>query len=210
MTSSEFKHLPVVTAVLKDNDQKTPLFKQLAAKLDKAGPKVAAPPVHAKPSKANILAVLNKQLQHMESTEKHAEEMHMKVMKLLNEEEAKQTARNSTQGARHTMRLMKGEQHQYSKDSALAHRNLLTLRDAISAVQRGDAAAVKRAINTMTGLMNAMEAHRNGFLVLVELGHQVEGSDCPYCVAQCVEKCHTVGNSYQSCLEQCADAGRGQ
>mmetsp|Transcript_5190 Transcript_5190/g.12281 ORF Transcript_5190/g.12281 Transcript_5190/m.12281 type:complete len:371 (+) Transcript_5190:67-1179(+) len=32
--------------------------------------------------------------------------------------------------------------------------------------------------------------------------------DCPYCVEQCIEKCHSGGGKFSGCLTKCADAGK--
>eukprot|EP00397_Hematodinium_sp_SG-2012_P048598 GEMP01055755.1.p1 GENE.GEMP01055755.1~~GEMP01055755.1.p1 ORF type:complete len:248 (+),score=57.92 GEMP01055755.1:122-865(+) len=32
--------------------------------------------------------------------------------------------------------------------------------------------------------------------------------DCPYCKAQCIEKCHSDGESFMSCIGSCAHAGQ--
>lgn len=41
--------------------------------------------------------------------------------------------------------------------------------------------------------------------LLIQLSTFVE--DCPYCKAQCIEKCHNEGHSFMQCLGSCADEG---
>merc|ERR1719181_805933 len=35
-----------------------------------------------------------------------------------------------------------------------------------------------------------------------------KSADCPYCVEQCIEKCHNAGSSFSQCLPTCQDAGK--
>lgn len=56
--------------------------------------------------------------------------------------------------------------------------------------------------------MEQMKNHNSGFLVLLSMGSELMASDCPYCVAQCVDKCHQDGKPYTTCLTTCADAGK--
>lgn len=44
--------------------------------------------------------------------------------------------------------------------------------------------------------------------LFIQLAASVTNRDCPYCVAQCVDKCHTAGKPYVQCLTDCADAGK--
>jgi len=44
--------------------------------------------------------------------------------------------------------------------------------------------------------------------LFIQLANTVLNRDCPYCAAQCVDKCHTAGKPYVQCLTDCADAGK--
>lgn len=44
--------------------------------------------------------------------------------------------------------------------------------------------------------------------LFIQLTDTVMNRDCPYCAAQCVDKCHTAGKPYVQCLTDCADAGK--
>lgn len=44
--------------------------------------------------------------------------------------------------------------------------------------------------------------------MFIQLASTIMIKDCPYCVAQCVDKCHTAGKPYVTCLTDCADAGK--
>merc|ERR1719235_2701001 len=47
------------------------------------------------------------------------------------------------------------------------------------------------------------KAEKKQFLMLLQTGLQ----DCPYCKAQCFEKCHKEGHTYMNCMRTCADVG---
>jgi len=44
--------------------------------------------------------------------------------------------------------------------------------------------------------------------LFIQLADTTLNRDCPYCAAQCVDKCHTAGKPYVQCLTDCADAGK--
>jgi hypothetical protein len=44
--------------------------------------------------------------------------------------------------------------------------------------------------------------------MFIQLAATYMNRDCPYCAAQCVDKCHTAGKPYVQCLTDCADAGK--
>lgn len=44
--------------------------------------------------------------------------------------------------------------------------------------------------------------------LFIQLASTITQSDCPYCAAQCVDKCHQAGKPYVQCLTDCADAGK--
>jgi hypothetical protein len=44
--------------------------------------------------------------------------------------------------------------------------------------------------------------------LFIQLASTITNRDCPYCAAQCVDKCHTAGKPYVQCLTDCADAGK--
>jgi len=44
--------------------------------------------------------------------------------------------------------------------------------------------------------------------MFIQLADTYMVRDCPYCAAQCVDKCHTAGKPYVTCLTDCADAGK--
>jgi len=88
LKSDEFAKLPVVKAVLAENDTKTPLFQQVAAYMDAHAPKQLAAPEEAqipdklkvnkdgKPDVAPIVLALETRMHKMEENEKRMEQHH--------------------------------------------------------------------------------------------------------------------------------------
>lgn len=44
--------------------------------------------------------------------------------------------------------------------------------------------------------------------MFIQLTNSFMNRDCPYCAAQCVDKCHQDGKPYVQCMTDCADAGK--
>lgn len=44
--------------------------------------------------------------------------------------------------------------------------------------------------------------------MFIQLTDSIMNRDCPYCAAQCVDKCHQAGKPYVQCMTDCADAGK--
>lgn len=218
LKSAEFAKLKVVAVVLAAKDTKTPLFKQVATYLDAHSPKpVAEPKVpeipeklktgkDGKPDVTPIVLALEARVHKMEDNEKRMEQHHDEEMKEL-DRVAKE--KKSSKAAVFRIKQMKhSEQRQFVKQSALGKHDIEAIKSAIEGVKKGDLAALSRAQTALDQSMKAAQARAGKFLVLIQMVHQVEGLDCPYCAAQCVDKCHTEGKSYTTCLTDCADAGK--
>lgn len=208
MQSQDFRDLPVVAAVLKANSTKTPLFQQVAAYLDKraGGAGHASATVGAK-HLAQIVSSLEKRVDQLKKSAARRAKADALEMKRLKDEAAKNEKTDAKLA--HRLRSMaKSEHRRFLKAAALETRDINTLQGAADAVKRGDADALKKAMDALQGMLKAMKDHNAGFLVLIETAHRADGRDCPYCAAQCVDKCHAAGRSYVACLTECADAGK--
>jgi len=117
-------------------------------------------------------------------------------------------AKKNTKAVKHIQRVEKKEQRQFAKQHAVAENDIKSMKGAIQAIQNGDMKLLAKSQAALEASMKAMKAQTGGFLYLIQLGHRSEGMDCPYCAAQCVDKCHTAGKSYVTCLTDCADAGK--
>mmetsp|Transcript_102712 Transcript_102712/g.197157 ORF Transcript_102712/g.197157 Transcript_102712/m.197157 type:complete len:386 (+) Transcript_102712:105-1262(+) len=219
MKSPDFANLPEVKAVLAAKDTKTPLFQQIADYVDKHEnhtstnvsmnliPNALKMKADGKPDVSPIVNALNARIQRLEEGEKHRAELHAKEMQALEASAKKEDKKNANLA--HRVRLMKkSEDRKFKKAQALAHSDLVSLQAAVAAIQKGDIKALERSQLALKRPMQAMQAQSGRFLVLIELGHRMESLDCPYCAAQCVDKCHSEGQTYVTCLTRCADAGK--
>jgi hypothetical protein len=215
--SPEFAKLSAVIAVRAAKDMKTPLFKQIAAYLDAHAPaKKADPPIPAKLTKGKdgkpdvtpIVLALQARLQKMEDSERHMVDHHREEMAEL--DRVAKEKKNNTRAVVQIARMKKHDERSFAKQSALGKHDIQTMKSAIEAVKKGDMAGLAKAQNALDASMKAAQARSGKFLVFVQLMHRAEGLDCPYCAAQCVDKCHNEGKPYVTCLTDCADAGKGK
>jgi len=218
LTSSEFSKLKVVAAVLAAKDLKTPLFKQVATYLDQHSPKPVAEPKmldipdklkvnkDGKPDVTPIVLALEGRLHKMEENEARMEHHHEEEMKELDQVAAEKN--KSAAAVHHIKKLKRSEERQFAKQSAMGKHDVQAIKSAIDAVKKGDMAALSKAQGALDASMKAAQARTGKFLVLIQMVHRAEGRDCPYCAAQCVDKCHQEGKSYTTCMTDCADAGK--
>jgi len=217
MKSPDFAKLPVVAAVLAAHDMKTPLFQQVAAWLDAHSPtkpKKVEPQIpealkagkDGKPDVTPIVLVLEANLKHLEASEKSMAEHHEAEMKELDRLMIEK--KNNTRAVHRIERMKKHDQREFAKQEAIGKHDLQTLKSAIESVKKGDLAGLANAQKALESSMKAAHKQSGKFLVFVQLMNRASGKDCPYCAAQCVDKCHTEGKSYVTCLAVCADAGK--
>jgi hypothetical protein len=217
LQSDDFNKLPVVVAILAAKDRKTPLFQQVAAYLDAHSPPEPAQPQFpkklkkgkdGKPDVAPLVMALEVRLKKMEDGEKRMEEHHNEEMRELDRVAIEK--RNNSEAVHQIKRMKKSDDRTFLKQSALAKKDVQTMKSAIEAVKKGDIAGLAKAQEALGKSMEVAKARTGGFLVFVQLVHKAEELDCPYCVAQCVDKCHNDGKAYTTCLTDCADAGKGK
>jgi len=213
LNNPDFKKLQVVQAVLKANDTKTPLYQQVAAQLDKTNVNSTASTnatAHASKAAVTITSIvksLEGRVHQMEKAEQRREKVHATEMKDL-DKKANMKDKNSTKSAHHAVMLKRILHRKFQKESAIAKKDIQSLKNAVKAIKTGDMSALHRAQQALEESIKSMQSQGAGFLYLIQVVHQAEGKDCPYCAAQCVEKCHSNGSSYTTCLTECADAGK--
>jgi hypothetical protein len=207
--SPDFASLPVCQDILAKKDMKTPLFQQVAAYLDAHGHKEVSknPEAYvraANPAVTRIVSSLQARLHKLEESSKHAEELHANNTRKLEAEEKSKPAK-----AAHVIHLIrKKEDRKFQKAMAMKHRDIQSMKDAIDAIEKGDMQGLEHAKAALEASINSMQTHNSGFLVLIQEGFRAAGMDCPFCAAQCVDKCHDAGKSYVDCLKDCQDAGK--
>lgn len=104
--------------------------------------------------------------------------------------------------------MKKRDNREFAKHAAMAKHDAVTLKSAIEAVKKGDMAGLQKAQSALDASMKVAQGRSDKYLYFIQLMQRTEGQDCPFCVAQCVDKCHVAGKSYVTCLTDCADAGK--
>jgi hypothetical protein len=210
LESPDFAKLAVTKALLAKKDMKTPLFQQAASYIDAHPHSGGAHQKGGKPAAhglSDIVSGLQERLNHLEAGVARAKKLHANTTANLEAEEKKQMKKSK--GKAHAIHLlMKREDRKFAKMMAIQKNDMQVMKEAIAAIKKGDIQALARAQAALTASVEAMQSHNGGFLVLVQESLREAGKDCPFCVAQCVDKCHQAGKPYVSCLPDCADAGK--
>jgi hypothetical protein len=207
----DFAGLAASKAVLARRDMKTPLFQQVANFLDahggngsSAGARRSAAMESHSAALAHIVTSLKARLAHLEQNSRHAEEAHANATKRVKALEMTKDNRS----AKIVRSIERKEDRKFQKMMAIQRQDISSMKAAISAVEHGDMQGLERARAALENSMKSMQSKNSGFLVLIQEGLRASGLDCPYCAAQCVDKCHDEGKKYVTCLEECRDAGK--
>lgn len=222
MQSDEFKNLTVVKEVLAQPVPGKPLAEQVAAVLDKKAGGKPAKFLNKKQAVDGIIAKLQVQVdkmdKHMKLSEKDHKEHMAKVAEAMKKDEDKARKSNGTKAEVdkkvqriHTreQRVQKKLEREYQKWHALAAKDSKSLHEAIAAIGKGDLSALAQARKALTESLQRMRGSTGDFLHFLQLSTYTTSRDaaCPYCKAQCLEKCHAGGASFVTCMGQCADVG---
>lgn len=208
LKADDFAPLEVSQALLAKHNATTPLYVQAASYLD-AHPKRKPAPMqeaHSTNPLANVQSMLETRLHALEHEYEVREKLHEKKVADFAVQFKKAKARDQ-----HTIHIIqKREERNFKKFAAIRKHDIKAMKDAVDGVKKGDMKAVQRARAALETSLKAMQSQTGGFLYLIQMGHTLMKRDCPYCAAQCVDKCHQAGNPYVKCLTDCADAGKGQ
>lgn len=208
LKDDDFSGLEVSKALLAKHNATAALYVQVAGYLDTHPNRKPAPMREAKPSdpKAHVAAVLEKHLATLEHEYEVHEGLHKRKV-----EELVAKAKNATAKQQRLVHIMeKREERNFKKWAAMKKHDINAMKDALDGVKKGDMKAIARARAALQASLKTMQSQSGGFLYLIQLGHTLMKRDCPYCAAQCVDKCHEAGKPYVQCLTDCADAGKGQ
>jgi hypothetical protein len=206
LADEDFAGLEVAKALVAKHDSKTALYVQAATYLDAHPKRKSAPMVVEKAvdPREKMQAVLEKHLASLE----HEFEVRTKVHEKKVAEFATRLAKSS-KTMQHSVKIrQKREEREFKKFAAMRKHDIAAMKDAVEGIKKGDMKAVARARTALQESLKAMQSQTGGFLYLIQLGHRMEERDCPYCAAQCVDKCHSAGNPYVKCMTDCADAGK--
>jgi len=212
LESDEFKSLPAVKAVLAAKDTKTPLFQQVAGYLDKHSGGKPVTPIKVgkdgKPDMSGILSSLQSRVAHLEGADKERKEQHAAEMKKMDDIVASEGKKNQ-KVAHHFEMMKKSSDRKFKKEQAIMEHDIASLKQAVVAINKGDYKTLQKSLQALQDHLKQMQSlHGNGFVVFLQTAHRSFGMDCPYCAAQCIEKCNAAGKSYTTCLTECADAGK--
>lgn len=209
LQSDDFSGLEVAKALIKEHNATTALYVQAAAYLDKH-PNRKPAPLSASSKSSNPLASVQSMLEKRLESLQHEYDVHEKFHKKKAADFAEELKAAPKKGKHHIETLAKREDRNFKKWSAMRMHDINAMKDAVAGVKKGDMKAVARARTALEASLKALQGQTGGFLYFIQLGHKLVNRDCPYCVAQCVDKCHQNGNPYVQCLSDCADAGKGK
>merc|ERR1719215_111524 len=160
-----------------------------------------------KPDMTDIVQALGLRVHKIEENKAHRLELNKKEMANFDKALQNATGHRNTKLAHRLERLKKKEERKFKMEEAVSGRDLANLKEAVDAIEHGDLKKLGKAQQALQETMKTMQAQSNHFIVFIQQAHRLSGMDCPFCVAQCIEKCSSGGSSYTTCLPQCADAG---
>lgn len=208
LTAPDFSHLAVVKEILAKKDNKTPLVMQVGAWLDKHPIPVSKPKTLPKGPMAGILEHLEERMSILRAHRRLAEKREAK------RQEAFQnmlTQKQWTKEQKLQLKFMSGSQHRaFEKTQAMEKIELDQLNKAVRAIKHGDMKGLELARDALTAhmerMVKAQKAKSGNFLHLMQMSTTLLSPgdfSCPYCGAQCIEKCRADGKSYVNCLSFC-------
>jgi len=206
LKDDDFAELEVAKALVAKHNATTALYVQAAGYLDAHPNRKSAPMRDAKPSNPlkPVQAMLEKRLYALQHELQVRERLHKK--KALEFAAKLKVAKAHEQ---HVLKIrIKREDRDWLKWSVTRKSDIAAMSEAVEGVKKGDMKAVEKARKALEQSLKNMKAQTGGFLYLIQLGHTLMERDCPYCAAQCVDKCHQAGKPYVTCLSDCADAGK--
>lgn len=211
LRSSDFADLSVSKELLAKHDNKTALYMQVAGYLDThkgaATTKLLlgnATEHNNAAAKVDALAKsFEQRVASLEKARDAATKRHKERMEFL-----KKGAEKAPQSAKAMKAMMKREERSFKKWSVMQEHDIQSMKEAVKAIKSHDVTALEKAKQALEASVRSLQSKNNGFLVLLAMGHQFMQRDCPYCAAQCVDKCHQEGKPYVTCLTDCADAGK--
>jgi hypothetical protein len=221
--SADFAGLPVVDFVVKHSDGETPLVSLCLKFLDEGEAaqqadqnatvpvrKAEEPELPKDASLAAIIAQLEKHEERAEHTVEMLKTREQKLKAVFEENNKKQKAGTGLNTAAGKF-LEKKEVRKLDKRLATEETTEKALKTAIEDIKHKDIKGLTEAKNalqaSMAAMVNEAQSQQGDFLHFLQTDaeRQPTGSfACPYCGAQCVEKCrNNEHKSYSACLTEC-------
>jgi hypothetical protein len=193
--AADFSGLPVVAYIEKNTDEKTPLVELALKFLDG---KDAAPVTEASapPAPKDMQTIIDMLATHKKKAEAHVEalEEHKKLV-----EKVLGGKKNQTMQVKY---LKHREERKLDKELAIEKKTVVALGTAMEDIKKKDMKGLKEAKEALQQSVKALEESEGEFLHLLQI--EAPGFSCPYCGAQCIEKCRsTEHKSMSGCLTEC-------
>jgi len=98
--------------------------------------------------------------------------------------------------------LKRREERKLAKDKAVQTSTMTALKDAIKDIKNKDAKGLVEAKKALQASMEALQEQNGEFLHFLQT--TAPGFSCPYCGAQCIDKCvSTEHKTMSGCLAEC-------
>jgi len=204
LKSDDFAGLDVSKDLLKAHDTKSALYMQAAQYLDTHKNASGQKLVLTKEQKASRVEAMAASLEKRVASLEHQGE----VRQVEHKKRMSQLAVPVKNGDKHAKARIHHEDREYKKTEAINHQDMESMKAAVVAIRKGDMKALENAQAAIMKSLQALKSKNSGMLVFLQKGNAYLERDCPFCVAQCVGKCHDGGKAYTSCLTECADAGK--
>jgi hypothetical protein len=197
--AADFSGLPVVAYIEEHNDEKTPLVNLALKFLDgKDAAPVNETSAAAAPAPKDMQTIIDMLATHKQKAEQHVKalEAHRALVeKVLGEKSGK----NQTMQVKY---LKHREERKLDKELAIEKKTVAALGTAMEDIKNKDMKGLKEAKQALQDSVKALEESEGQFLHFLQI--EAPGFSCPYCGAQCIEKCRaTEHKSMSGCLTEC-------
>jgi len=231
LESNDFKNLEVVKYVLAHHDKSKTWAEEVAAHLDTQAKATGGNRTDVTTIAAATEGIVKQLTGFLTTMEKHLadqEKFHKRVTadqaKALKEDEAKlktlegkdknmanktvtEQKQKTSRAIKIIKRRQKKEEREYLKQHGMMSKDVVALRSAIEAVKKGDMSQLAKMQGVLQQSMKAMQGNQD-FLHFLQLSAWTDHAKaCPYCKAQCLEKCHAGGHSFMECMTECDSVG---
>jgi hypothetical protein len=205
LRSEDFEGLDVSRELLKAHDTQTALYKQAASYLDAHKHAGGVLSHNTRESRLQAMgAAFDKRVTALVNDAKVRQVRHQQTIAKLTRLARKAKGRDATV----LKARVKREEHYYKKLAARSQHDIASMKEAATAFRTGDTKALNHAQAELKKSLDALKNENDGVIVFLQQANTYLEKDCPYCAAQCVEKCHNNGESYVTCLSECAGAGK--
>jgi len=231
LESNDFKNLEVVKYVMAHHDAKKTWAEEVAAHLDATTKASGGNSTAVKAMAAQTEGIVKQLTGFLKTMEKHLadqEKFHKKIVeeqaKALKEDEARlktlegkdksmanktvtEEKQKTSRAVKIVKRRQKKEEREYLKQHGMASKDVVAMRSAIEAVKKGDMTQLAKMQDVLRQSMKSMQGNQD-FLHFLQLSAWTDHTKaCPYCKAQCLEKCHAGGHSFMDCMTDCEKVG---